>query len=356
MEYVLKNYKIICNRRIRVSIVGCGRISKNHFKSIEDHQNDIKLVSICEIEPQILANHESRYNIKGYLDLEDMLENENIDLVAICTPSGVHADQTEICAKYGVNVMTEKPMATNWNDGLRMVKTCDISNIRLFVVKQNRNNPTLQLLKRAILERRFGKIYSVNINVFWTRPQEYYDQAEWRGTWEMDGGALMNQASHYVDLLTWLIGPIADVHAMTGVLARNIEVEDTAVLNIRWRSGALGSMNVTMLTYPKNMEGSVTILGEKGSVKVGGVAVNEIQHWKFSDKRDYDKDIFQNNYQVNSVYGHGHALYYKNIIGVLNGDENPETNGEEGLKSLEVLIAAYLSSRSGSIISLPLSR
>ena len=340
---------------INIGLVGCGRISKKHFEAISQY-NEINLLAICDNDADVLESAYKKTNAIQYDNYDLLLENNNIDVIVLCTPSGLHADQTIKAASKGKHVVTEKPMSTLWRDGLNMVMACRDAKTHLFVVKQNRYNKTLQTLKRAILERRFGKIYSVNINVFWTRPQEYYDQAEWRGTWEMDGGALMNQASHYVDLLTWLIGPIADVHAMTGVLARNIEVEDTAVLNIRWRSGALGSMNVTMLTYPKNMEGSVTILGEKGSVKIGGVAVNEIQHWEFSDKRDYDKDIFQNNYQVNSVYGHGHALYYKNIIGVLNGDENPETNGEEGLKSLEVLIAAYLSSRSGSIISLPLSR
>jgi UDP-N-acetyl-2-amino-2-deoxyglucuronate dehydrogenase len=355
VEYVLKNYKIICNRRIRVSIVGCGRISKNHFKSIEDHQNDIKLVSICEIEPQILANHESRYNIKGYLDLEDMLENENIDLVAICTPSGIHADQTEICAKYGVNVMTEKPMATNWNDGLRMVKACDISNIRLFVVKQNRNNPTLQLLKRATSDGRFGKIHMVHINVFWTRPQEYYDQAPWRGTYKLDGGAFMNQASHYIDLLDWLIGPIDKVQAMVSTTL-DIEVEDTGVLNIKWLNGSLGSMSVTMLTYPKNLEGSITILGENGTVRVGGVAVNDIQHWEFDKPENYDNEIEEANYQTTSIYGFGHPLYYNNVIKVLRGNAEPETDGREGLKSLEVLSAAYLSACSGDTVSLPIGR
>jgi UDP-N-acetyl-2-amino-2-deoxyglucuronate dehydrogenase len=226
--------------------------------------------------------------------------------------------------------------------------------VRLLVVKQNRRNTTLQLLKRAVQEKRFGKIYMVNINVFWTRPQEYYDSAAWRGTWELDGGAFMNQASHYVDLIDWLIGPVESVQAMTGTLARNIQVEDTGVLNIRWRSGALGSMNVTMLTYPKNLEGSITILGEKGTVRVGGVAVNEIQHWEFADRKDYDEKVTSANYETTSVYGFGHPLYYRNVVEVLRGQTEPETDGREGLRSLELLIAAYLSARDGRMVSLPL--
>ena len=282
-----------------------------------------------------------------------MLENEKLDLVAICTPSGIHAKQTEICAKYGVNVMTEKPMATQWNDGQRMVKACDDAGVRLFVVKQNRNNSTLQLLKRAIEEKRFGKIHMVHINVFWTRPQEYYDQAEWRGTMKFDGGAFMNQASHYVDLLNWLIGPIDKVHAMMST-TRDIEVEDTGVLNIRWIDGTLGSMSVTMLTYPKNLEGSITILGEKGTVRIGGVAVNNIEHWEFDETKDYDEEVNEANYKTTSVYGFGHPYFYNNVVEVLRGNIEPETDGREGLKSLEVLIAAYLSASNGQTISLPL--
>ena len=341
------------NKKIRIAVVGCGRISKNHFNSIKIHQNNIELISICDINPKVLSQCERQHNVKGYLDLGRMLDNENFDLVAICTPSGIHAEQTKICAIHGVNVMTEKPMATRWDDGLRMVKACDDAGVRLFVVKQNRFNATLKLLKRAIEENRFGKINMVHINVFWTRPQSYYDQAKWRGTWECDGGAFMNQASHYVDLLDWLIGPIDKIHAMM-TTTRDIEVEDTGVINIKWRKGTLGSMSVTMLTYPKNLEGSITILGENGTVKIGGVAVNDIQHWEFDKPKDYDKQVNDASYKTTSIYGFGHPLYYENIIKVLRGEVEPETDGREGLKSLEVLIAAYLSARDGKTISLPI--
>jgi len=347
-------YPIIKGRKIRIAIVGCGRISKNHFGSIEKHADQLDLVSVCDINPHILKEHRDTYKVPGYLRLEDMLKEQGLDILVISTPSGLHSEQAVLAAKYGVNVVTEKPMATRWQDGIRMVKACDEAGVRLFVVKQNRRNTTLQLLKRAVDEKRFGKIYLVNLNVFWTRPQDYYDSAKWRGTWEQDGGAFMNQASHYVDLIDWLIGPVESVQAMTGTLARDIEVEDTGVLNIKWRCGALGSMNVTMLTYPRNLEGSITILGEKGSVKVGGVAVNDIQHWEFADDRSYDEEIKQANYDTTSVYGFGHPLYYKNVIDVLRGETEPETDGREGLKSLELLIAAYLSARDGQTVSLPL--
>lgn len=349
-----QTFPVIKDRKIRIAVLGCGRIAANHFGAIQQYPEDFELVAVCDNDPAALNKASTEYKVPGYAELTDLLAKENLDAISICTPSGIHPDQAEEIAATGVNVISEKPMATRWADGVRMVKACDKAGVRLFVVKQNRRNTTLQLLKRAVEEKRFGRIYMVNLNVFWTRPQEYYDQASWRGTWELDGGAFMNQASHYVDLIDWLIGPVEKIQAMMGTLERDIEVEDTGVLNIKWRNGAMGSMNVTMLTYPKNYEGSITILGEKGTVRVGGMAVNDIQHWEFADKQDYDADIHTANYETTSVYGFGHPLYYKNVIDVLRGEAEPETDGREGLKSLELLIAAYLSARDGNTISLPL--
>ncbi len=347
-------FKVIQVRKIRLAIVGCGRISRNHFGSIEQYPEELELAAICDVNPDLLYKHQEQHGVKGYQQMEEMLAQEKLDAVVLCTPSGLHPEQTVLAAKHHVHIITEKPMATRWQDGLRMVKACDEAKVRLFVVKQNRKNSTLQLLKRAVTEGRFGRIYMVHLNVFWTRPQEYYDTAKWRGTWELDGGAFMNQASHYVDLLDWLIGPIERVQAMMGTLDRNIEVEDTGVLNVRWRNGALGSMAVTMLTYPKNMEGSITILGEKGSVRIGGVAINDIQHWEFEEPKDYDEQIKEANYETTSVYGFGHPAYYKNVIDVLRDNAKAETDGREGLKTLEVLIAAYMSARDGNTVALPL--
>lgn len=344
----------IKNRKIRFALVGCGRIAKNHFSAIKQHANDAELVGVCDVSSENLEEASKQTGAKAYTSLSNLLADTSADIVVLSTPSGLHPEQAIQVAAQGRHVMTEKPMATRWHDGLRMVRACDEANVRLFVVKQNRRNLTLQLLKRALDKGRFGRIYMVNLNVFWARPQEYYDSAAWRGTWEFDGGAFMNQASHYVDLLDWLIGPIESVQAYTSTLARNIEVEDTGVMSIKWRSGALGSMNVTMLTHPKNLEGSITIIGEKGTVRVGGLAVNEIQHWEFAEPDEDDASIKQANYETTSVYGFGHPLYYENVIKVLRGEAAPETDGREGLKSLEILIAAYLSARDGRRVGLPL--
>lgn len=344
----------IIDRKLRFALLGCGRIAKNHFASLKTHADRAELVGVCDVNPEAMKAAVAETSATPFPNLASMLAESKADVVVLTTPSGLHPEQAVEVAASGIHVMTEKPMATRWHDGLRMVKACDDANVRLFVVKQNRRNATLQLLKKAVEQGRFGRIYMVNVNVFWTRPQEYYDSAAWRGTWEFDGGAFMNQASHYVDLLDWLIGPIESMQAYTATLARNIEVEDTGVISVKWRSGALGSMNVTMLTYPQNLEGSITIIGEKGTVRVGGVAVNEIQHWEFAESNEDDKEVKQASYETTSVYGFGHPLYYDNVIKVLRGEEEPETDGREGLKSLETLIAMYLSARDGKRVALPL--
>ena len=348
------NSQPITGRRIRFALAGCGRISARHLDALAQHGDNSELVAVCDPDVERLEAAVERTGARGFSDYGRAVRESGADIIALATPSGLHPAQTMLAAQSGLHVMTEKPMATRWQDGLAMVNACDEAGVKLFVVKQNRRNHTLQMLKRAIDGKRFGRIYLVNINVFWTRPQAYYDQDAWRGTWEFDGGALMNQASHYVDLLDWLIGPIESVQAYTATLERNIQVEDTAVMNVRWRSGAIGSMNVTMLTYPKNLEGSITIIGENGTVRVGGVAVNDIEHWEFADEHPDGARIKDASYETTSVYGYGHGGYYENVIQSLRGESEAETDGREGLRTLEVLIAAYLSARDGRRVPLPL--
>jgi len=351
----MQTYTPINGRKLRLALVGCGRIAANHFAAMESHAVDIDLVDVCDIDSVALKSAVERTGAEGHLHLADMLRTTEADLVVLTTPSGLHPQQAIDIAKAGKHVMTEKPMATRWQDGLRMVKACDDAGVRLFVVKQNRRNATLQLLKQAVEQGRFGRIYNVAMNVFWTRPQDYYDQGNgWRGTWEFDGGAFMNQASHYIDLLNWIVGPVESVMAYTATQSRNIEAEDSGVAAIKWRSGAMGTLNVSMLTYPKNLEGSITILGENGTVRIGGVAVNEIQEWQFAESRAEDEQIKAASYATTSVYGFGHPLYYANVIQTLRGASEPETDGRSGLKSLELLIAMYRSAKDGVKVSLPL--
>jgi UDP-N-acetyl-2-amino-2-deoxyglucuronate dehydrogenase len=344
----------IKDHRIRFGLVGAGRIAEKHFEAFQKHVDRAELVAVCDTDPEALRRATLMTSVPGFASLDELLAKSNADVIVLCTPSGMHAEETIRCAEAGRHVVTEKPMATRWHDGKAMVAACDKAGVQLFVVKQNRQNPTIQLLKRALDRHRFGRIYMVTVNVFWSRPQAYYDSAKWRGTWEFDGGAFMNQASHYVDLLDWLIGPVESVQAFTATLARHIQVEDTGVATIRWRSGALGSVNVTMLTYPRNLEGSITVIGEKGTVRVGGLAVNEIVHWEFADQDPDDEKVRAATYETTSVYGHGHPNYYDNVIGSLRGEVQPETDGREGLRSLELLIGMYLSARDGKPVGLPL--
>lgn len=368
---MLQTFQPIEGRRIRIALVGCGRISQNHIRSIAVHHDLAELVAICDTQVARLAQAEQwigqlSEEFPGFNDSPQAFESYSallessksgslhLDLVVLATPSGLHSSQTIAAAALRLHVCTEKPMATRWRDGVAMVKACDDAGVRLFVVKQNRFNSTLQLVRRQLQAGRFGQLSMVAVNVFWQRPQSYYDQDAWRGTWEFDGGALMNQASHYVDLLDWLVGPVERLSASIAALGRNIEAEDSAALQLRWRNGALGTMAVTMLTFPKNLEGSITLLGQNGTVRISGPAVNVIQEWSFSDVSPDDKLVEDASYETTSVYGFGHPLYYENMLKTLKGEVAPECTGRSGLKSLEIISAAYRSARDNRVVSLPL--
>tara|TARA_B100000242_G_scaffold294385_1_gene277019 strand:+ start:8217 stop:9326 length:1110 start_codon:yes stop_codon:yes gene_type:complete len=365
-----KEFPYILSRKINIVLVGCGRISKNHLKAIFNSKDDAKLVGLCDNNSEnletTLSNLKELAKDKKFTDLIEIFNSYEsliskiksnkikVDLIVLATPSGLHSNQVKMAASIGVNVCTEKPMATKYSEGKEMIQACKLANVRLFVVKQNRFNDTLQLVKRQLDKNRFGFISLVTVNVFWQRPQSYYDLDSWRGTWEFDGGALMNQASHYVDLLSWMIGPLDNISASTSTVGRTIEVENNAAIQMKFMNGAIGTMAVSMNAFPKNLEGSITILGEKGSVRIGGTAVNKIDFWEFLDKDEDDLHVEDVNYRTKSVYGNGHIPFYKNMLSSLKGIEEPICDGSEGLKSLEILEAAYESARLKKVINLPL--
>jgi UDP-N-acetyl-2-amino-2-deoxyglucuronate dehydrogenase len=341
------------NRQFRIALVGCGRISANHVAAIE-MIDGLELVAACDkIEERARGVSDPR-KLPWFSDYEKMLSEVDCDAVAIASPSGFHPAQGVLAARAGKHVVTEKPMAISLRGADDLVQACDAAKVHLFVVKQNRLNAPVQMLKKAVDEDRFGRIYMANCTVRWTRPQEYYDQAPWRGTWEFDGGAFMNQASHYVDLLQWVVGPVESVMAKTATLARKIETEDSGIAILKFRSGALGSIEVTVLTYPQNMEGSITILGERGSVKIGGTAVNKVEHWTFSDMGPDDERVWTLDAEPPNVYGYGHVGYYRNVLAVLRGDAKPDTDGRAGRKSLELILGIYESAKTGRDVPLPL--
>ncbi len=340
-------------KSFRVAFVGCGRISGNHFEAFA-RVPGLDLVAVCDIDPSRARAAGEQQGVPWFTSYEQMLRDAPSDVVVVATPSSLHPAHGILAAQSGRHVVSEKPMAISLAAADELVKTCDAAGVSLFVVKQNRLNATVQLLKRAVDKGRFGRLYMANATVRWSRPQEYYDQAPWRGTWEFDGGAFMNQASHYVDLIQWLAGPVESVMARTATLGRKIEAEDTGAAILKFRNGALGVMEVTMLTFPKNYEGSITLLGEKGTVKIGGTAVNKIEHWEFADYDDDDKLVDAANTNPPSVYGFGHEPYYRNVLKVLRGEAVPDTDGHGGRKSLELILGIYESAKTGREIPLPI--
>lgn len=340
-------------KKFRVSLVGCGRISKNHVEAIS-RIDGLELVAASDQSAERAKSVAEPLGIPWFVSYEKMLAEVESDIVSICTPSGLHPSQGVLAAKSGRHVVTEKPMAISLTAADELVHACDANNVHLFVVKQNRLNEPVRMLKKAVDTGRFGRLYMASCTVFWARPQDYYDQASWRGTWEFDGGAFMNQASHYVDLIQWLMGPVESVMAKTATLARKIETEDTGVAVLRFRSGALGVIEVTMLTYPRNMEGSITLLGEKGTAKIGGTAVNKVEHWEFAEANADDERVRAMESNPPNVYGYGHEGYYRNVLAVLRGDAKPETDGRAGRKSLELILGIYESAKTGRDVPLPL--
>lgn len=327
---------------VNIGLVGCGRISEKHLEAISQLK-DCKLIAVCDVIKERAKNIAEKFNCEYYTNYEDMLKNSDINLISVCTPSGLHAKHTIMAAKMKKHVLTEKPMALNTKDADEMIRICKENNIKLFVVKQNRYNPPVLKAYEALKKGRFGKLLLLNTTVRWTRPQEYYDQDEWRGTKEMDGGVLMNQASHHIDLLQWFGGPVKSVFAKVATLNHNIEVDDTAIAVLKFKNGAVGVVEATTCAFPKNLEGSLTILGEKGSVKIGGVAVNKIDTWEFKNYENDDELINKFSTVPPNVYGFGHAEVYKNVIGSILNNKEQFIDGEEGKKSLELIEAIYKS-------------
>ncbi len=357
-------------KKINIAIIGLGKISKNHIISILELRNYCTLAAICDISSENLNSTQSYINNftgeninylqpKAYLSLDDLLNDYKnnlikLDLVVLCTPSGMHPFQTSLCSEQGVNVCTEKPMATNWRDALKMVNECKRNNVKLFIIKQMRLYPSVQLVKKQIDKQRFGRLALVNVNIFWNRSQSYYDEGEWRGSVDLDGGALMNQAIHFVDLTRWFLGDASTVDASLATIARNIDTEDTAVVNIKWPNNALGNIALTMLSLPGNIENNITIIGEKGSVKLGGKTFKEIKHWFFKDA-DSDDDLIDNPSWTSEASHIGHKRYYKNMIKALIDGTSSICLPDDALKTFELLIASHLSHEKNHTISLPLS-
>ena len=329
----------------KIALAGCGRISKNHIEAINQLKAEglTELVACCDVIPEraIEAAMKVGGECRTYTDYSQMLKETDADLVTLCTPSGLHPYQAIEAAEAGKNILSEKPQGCSLEACDKAIEAADKAGVKYMVVKQNRFNPSIQLLRKAYEKGRFGKIYMILANVLWTRPQDYYDMAKWRGTYELDGGCLSNQASHYVDLVQWFGGEVEDVKALYSTQKIKMEAEDTISVALKFKTGAIGSINATVLTYPKNLEGSLTILGDKGTVRVGGFALNRIEHWEFADQDPMDEEVKNANEAPKSVYGHGHLPYYRHVLDVLDGKCEPMCTGREARKTVEIIIKSY---------------
>lgn len=329
-------------REFNLGLVGCGRISASHLEALKNAPG-LCLKACCDKVGERADRASEVFGSNAYDDMEEMLKSEKLDLAVLCTPSGLHPHQARMASKFGVSVMSEKPLGTSLKDVDRAIRACCRAGVRYFEIKQNRLNPPIKFLRKALESGRFGRLHMIVSNVFWTRPQAYYDASPWRGTWEMDGGCLSNQASHYVDMVRWMGGAVSEVCALSSTLGRRIEAEDTISLALKFRNGAIGSVNVSVLTYPKNLEGSIAVMGEKGTVKVSGVAMNKMEIWDFEsdDARDYE--AMNSSYDPKSVYGGGHGAIYRSLQGVLSGKETCPglVDAKEGRYTVEILEKAY---------------
>lgn len=328
-------------KKLKFGLIGCGRIARRHVDVIRSLE-EAELAAVCDVVEERVEKFAKEFGVKGYMSADEMLQNEKLDVVNVLTPSGNHAETVfDIVGKVR-NIIVEKPMALRLDDADRMIEICDHSKTKLFVVQQNRYNIPVIKLREAIEKKRFGKFVLGSVRVRWMRHQEYYDQDDWRGTWAMDGGVLTNQASHHIDLMVWMMGDVESVMAMTETRLVNIETEDTGLVLLRFVNGALGVIEATTATRPKDLEGSISILGEKGTVVIGGFAVNEMKVWDFTEKEEGDEDVlFKYRSNPPNVYGFGHYEYIKDVIKCINNDEKAIVDGLEGRKSLELINAIY---------------
>lgn len=339
---------------LKFALLGCGRIAKRHSELLGNGIiSDAELVGVCDLIETKAQKIGDEFSVPYFSDLDEMLSTIEVDVVVVLTESGMHADHVKRIAVYGKHVVVEKPMALTLEDADSMIAACDEAGIKLFVIKQNRFNVPVQKLRQALDAGRFGKLVLGTVRVRWCRPQSYYDQDSWRGTWALDGGVLTNQASHHLDLLEWMMGDVEIVQAMSSTALVDIETEDTAVVILKFKNGALGVIEATTATRPKDLEGSLSILGEGGTVEIGGFAVNELKVWNFDSNEEGDDSVMEK-YSVNppNVYGFGHQEYYEHVVDCLINDKKQLIDGLEGRKSLELINAIYESIETQSPVSL----
>lgn len=345
---------------MRYALIGCGRIATNHMKAALNNQ--LEIVAVCDILPskmeELLSKHdlEKDATIKRYTDYKEMIQEVNPELVSIATESGIHAEIALYCIDHGVNVIIEKPMAMSMEDADEIIRRSKEKGVKVSACHQNRFNIAIQELRKAVESGRFGKLSHGTIHVRWNRGPQYYEQASWRGTWAQDGGALMNQCIHGIDLLRWMMGDeIEEIYGVTRQRFHHyLEAEDVGLAVVKFKNGAIGTIEGTTNVYPKNLEETLYIFGEKGTVKIGGTSTNNIDVWDFEDETDMDAKNKGLQEQTSNVYGNGHTSLFADMIDAIQRDREPYVDAVAGRNALEVVLAIYKSQKENCSVKLPL--
>ena len=346
---------------MRYALIGCGRISPNHLVAAKD--NHLEIAAICDLMQDNMKDKKLKFDLgdegRQYTDYEEMLCKEKPELVAIATESGKHAEIALKCLDYGCNLIIEKPIALSIEDADQIIARADQLHLKVCACHQNRFNKSIRKIREAVEKKRFGRMFYGTAHIRWCRDREYYDRANWRGTWEQDGGALMNQCIHNIDLLRWMMGDeIEEVVGMTDRLHHDyIEAEDLGIALIRFKNGAYGIIEGTTDIYPRNLEETLYLFGEKGTVKAGGQSVNVIEEWIFSDMLDNPEEV-KRQFHENppNVYGYGHKPLYADVIDAIQNDREPYVNAEAGKRALELVLAIYQSAYTGACVKFPLEK
>lgn len=345
---------------MKYALIGCGRISTNHIKAAVN--NKLEIAAVCDVLPEkmeeLLAKHglEKDESIKRYTDYKVMLEEIKPTLVSIATESGPHAEIALYCIDKGINVIIEKPMAMNMADADEIIRRSKEKNVKVCACHQNRFNVAVQKTRKALESGRFGRLSHGSIHVRWNRNHGYYDQAKWRGTWAQDGGCLMNQCIHGIDLLRWMFGnEVEEVYGATRQQFHDyLEAEDIGMAVVKFKNGAVATIEGTTNVYPKNLEETLYIFGEKGTVKIGGTSTNNIDVWDFADESDADQENKGLKEATSNVYGNGHTSLFADVIDAINNDRQPYVDAVAGRNALEMILAIYKSQKTGEPVKLPL--
>lgn len=345
---------------MKYALIGCGRIATNHIKAAVNNQ--LEIAAVCDVQEDhmetLLAKHglQADTSIKRYTDYKAMLEEAQPELVSIATESGLHAEIAIFCIKHGVHVIIEKPMAMSMADANEIIRLSEEKKVKVSACHQNRFNIAIQEMRQALEEGRFGKLSHGSIHVRWNRNQNYYTQAPWRGTWDQDGGALMNQCIHGIDLLRWTFGgEIAEVYGQTRQQFHDyLEAEDVGMAVVKFKNGAIATIEGTTNVYPKNLEETLYIFGEKGTVKIGGTSTNNIDVWDFSDETEADTKNKGLEEATSNVYGNGHTSLFADVINAIQTDRKLYVDAYAGRDALELVLAIYKSQKEGKAVKLPL--